>query len=60
MDPYNEFLTHEEHSSWVAQYIIWSRQFIPKDAEFKFDETLSAFEVLHNDEQRSKDNSSIP
>ena len=46
----DDFLTHREHASWVAQYIRWTRQFIPKDEKFKFNRNLSVFDVLHNDE----------
>ena len=41
----------EETDSWVIQYIAWTRQFVPKDAKFNFDSSISASEALRRAEE---------
>ncbi|MDE0521939.1 MAG: hypothetical protein OXH79_08290 [Boseongicola sp.] len=59
MNALNELLEyHKEQRAFAAQYIIWARQFVPEDAIFEFDPSVSANDVFEREGQLQHQNSS--
>ena len=42
---------HNEERAWIAQYLVWVNQFIPKDAKFIFDPKISEADAFRKAEE---------